>query len=338
MRSYHLSPGAGIDSLTMVEGPEPRPARRQILVKVAACSLNARDLGIASGAYPSPLKPLVPLSDAAGEVVEIGPDVTRFVPGDRVVSCFFQAWPGGRPTPAAASSALGGALQGVLAEYVVIEEDGAVKCPEPLSLEEGATLPCAAVTAWHAVAEYGDVRAPDTILVLGTGGVSVFALQIGKLLGARVVALSSSAAKIERLAALGADICLDYGADVDWGRTVAARTGGGVDHVVEVGGGATFANSLAALRSWGKVSVIGGVGGAGTINPLAILAKRANVQGISVGSTEMAERLCAAIAAGGLRPVIDTVFPFAEARRAFAHLQRRDRLGKIVINLDQGAP
>jgi NADPH:quinone reductase-like Zn-dependent oxidoreductase len=193
MRAYQLPQGTGIEALKKVDLPKPKPARRQVLVKVAACSLNFRDLAIVLGRYRMAAKAdLVPLSDGAGEVVEVGADVTRVKVGDRVASCFFQRWPGGQAAPDTPASALGGALDGMLAEYVVLEEDGVVKLPAHLSLEDGACLPCAGVTAWHALAEHGHLTAGDTILVQGTGGVSIFALQLARVMGARVIATASS--------------------------------------------------------------------------------------------------------------------------------------------------
>jgi NADPH:quinone reductase-like Zn-dependent oxidoreductase len=333
MKAFNITPGGGLESLRAVECAVPKPSRGQILVKIAACSMNARDIGVAAGAFPTAIKELIPLSDGAGEVVELGADVEKFAVGDRVMSTFFQAWPGGRSGPLVAGSALGGPRQGMLAQYVILEQDGAVRCPAHLSFQEAAALPGAAVTAWHALVEYGQVSAGETVLVLGTGGVSIFALQIARMLGARVIATSSSGAKMERLKALGAELCIDYTAQPDWAPSVVAHTKGGVDIVVEVGGAGTFGKSLSALRTGGKIALIGALTKAGEVNPLAILAKRANLQGIAVGSTQMAERLCAAMTANSVHPVIDRVFPFSEAPAAFEHMRSGSRFGKIVIDL-----
>ena len=228
---------------------------------------------------------------------------------------------------------LGGALPGVLAEYVVFEEDGVVKIPTHLTYQQAASLPCAAVTAWHALVEHGAVTAGATILVQGTGGVSIFALQIAKVLGARVIVISSSEEKIVRAKQLGAEQGVNYSALPDWEKSVLAYAPNGVDHVVEVGGSGTFARSLAALKTGGKISLIGALSRVGEINPLAILAKRANIQGISVGSTEMFESLCAAIEVSRLVPVVDRIYPMSDILAAYKHLQSQPHFGKIVVEI-----
>ena len=335
MRAYRLPAAGSIDALVEVDLPTPRPAHGQVLVKVAACSLNYRDLAIVLGRYRASSKVnLVPLSDGAGEVVEVGDGVTRFKAGDRVAGCFFQHWPGGRPEPDTQASALGGAIDGMLAEYVVLEEDGAVKLPAQLSFEEGAALPCAGVTAWHAVVEHGRTIAGSRVLVQGTGGVSIFALQFARLFGAEVIVTSSSDDKLARAKALGATHLINYKTTPDWDKAVLDLTGGqGVDQVVEVGGAGTFVRSLNATRLNGSISLIGVLAGAADVNPMLILAKRANVQGISVGSRQMFEAMNRAIAANGVKPVVDRVFPFADARAAYRHLHAAAHFGKVVISL-----
>ena len=335
MRAYQLQQ-PGIDTLAKVDLPVPKPAYRQVLVKVAACSLNFRDLAIVLGKYRMPVKPnVIPLSDGAGEVVEVGVGVTRVKAGDRVAGCFFQRWPGGLPGADAQGSALGGTADGMLAEYVVLEEEGVVKLPAHLSLEEGAALPCAGVTAWNALVEHGRLTAGDTVLVQGTGGVSIFALQFARLSGATVIATSSSDEKLARAKQLGAAHGINYKTTPDWDKAAVELTGGrGVDQVVEVGGAGTMAKSLGAIRSGGKVSMIGVLSGAADLNPMLIMGKRANVQGISVGSTQMFEAMNRAIAAGNLRPVIDKVFGFDETSEAFKYLQSARHFGKIVIRLN----
>ena len=335
MRAYQLPQGTGIEALKKVDLPKPRPARRQVLVKVAACSLNFRDLAIVLGRYRMATKAdLVPLSDGAGEVVEIGADVTRVKVGDRVASCFFQRWPGGHAGPDAQASALGGAIDGMLAEYVVLEEDGVVKLPAHLSIEEGACLPCAGVTAWHAMAEHGRLTAGDSLLVQGTGGVSMFALQFARLMGVTVIATSSSDEKLARVLKLGASHGINYKTVPDWDKAVIEHTGGrGVDQVVEVGGAGTIAKSLGAIRPGGKISMIGVLSGAADLNPMLIMGKRANVQGISVGSTQMFEAMNRAIAAGNMQPIIDKVFSFDDVPAAFKHMLSAQHFGKIVIKL-----
>jgi NADPH:quinone reductase-like Zn-dependent oxidoreductase len=335
MRAYQLPQATGIEALTKVDLPMPKPAHRQVLVRIKACSLNFRDLAIVLGRYRMPVKPnVIPLSDGAGEVVEVGDGVTKVKAGDRVAGNFFQRWPGGIASADIQTSALGGSLDGMLTEYVVLEEDGVVKLPAHLSFEEGACLPCAGVTAWHALAEHGQVTAGDTVLVQGTGGVSILGLQLAKLMGATVIATSSSDEKLARAKKLGAAHGINYKTTPDWEKAAVELTGGhGVDLVIEVGGAGTIAKSLGAIRQGGKVSMIGVLSGAAELNPMLIMAKRANVQGISVGSTQMFEAMNRAIAGGGLKPVIDKVFSFDETPAAFHHMQSARHFGKIVIKV-----
>jgi NADPH:quinone reductase-like Zn-dependent oxidoreductase len=327
MRAYLLPKGgAGIDALATVDRPTPKPLYRQMLLKVAACSLNFRDLGIVRGTYRMPVREnLIPLSDGAGEVVEVGPGVTRVKAGDKVASCFFQRWPGGEMTPEAGTSALGGAIDGMLAEYVVLEEDGVVKIPEHLSLEEGATLPCAGVTAWNAIVQHAKLIAGQTVLLQGTGGVSIFGLQLAHAMGITAIVTSSSDEKLARAKALGAAFGINYKTTPEWDKAAVAFNGGrGVDHVIEVG----------AIRNGGKVSMIGGLsGGATELNPGLIFSKRANVQGIYVGSTEMFTAMNAAIAANKIKPAIDRVFGFDEVKAAYQHMAAGAHFGKIVIKV-----
>ena len=337
MRAYQ-SPkgGAGIEALTLVERPDPKPAYRQILVKIRACSLNFRDLGIVRGSYRMPVRDnFIPLSDGAGEVIEAGPGVTRFKVGDRVAGNFFQRWPGGEPAADTHTSALGGGIDGMLADYAVLEEDGAVKIPPHLSLEEGATLPCAAVTVWHAMVEHAKLKAGDCILLQGTGGVSLFGLQFARMMGIRAIITSSSDEKLKRAKTLGAAFGINYKTTPDWEKAAMEFTGGiGVDHVVEVGGAATLTRSFHALRAGGKITLIGGLsGGATELNPGLIFSRRANVQGISVGSTQMFMAMNRAIEANAIKPVIDKVFAFADAPAAYQHMASGAHFGKIVIQI-----
>jgi len=334
MRAFQRPQAAGIDALVEVELPVPKPGPRQVLVKVAACSLNFRDLAIVLGTYRMPTKPnLVPLSDGAGEVVEVGAGVTRVKVGDRVAGCFFQRWIGGPMAADTHASALGGSIDGMLADYAVLEEDGVVVLPAHLSFEQGATLPCAAVTAWHALAEHGRIVAGQTVLVQGTGGVSIFALQFARLMGAQVIVTSSSEGKLARAKALGAAHGVNYKTVPEWDKAVVEWSGGGVDHVVEVGGPATLAQSLRAIRIGGKITLIGVLSGAAEINPMLIFARRANLQGISVGSAQMFAAMNRAIAVSGLTPIIDKVFSFDAAKAAFRHLQSAQHFGKVVIRV-----
>jgi len=337
MRAYQLPKGgAGIDALAVVDRPMPKPLYRQVLVKVAACSLNFRDLGVVRGTYRMPVGDnLVPLSDGAGEVIEVGAGVARVKAGDKVAGCFFQRWPGGEMTADAGASALGGAIDGMLAEYVVLEEDGVVKIPEHLSLEEGATLPCAGVTAWNAIAQHAKLIAGQTVLLQGTGGVSIFGLQLAHALGVTAIVTSSSDEKLARAKALGAACGINYKTTPEWDKAAVAFNGGrGVDHVIEVGGANTLTRSFGAIRNGGKVSMIGGLsGGATELNPGLIFSRRANVLGISVGSTQMFEAMNRAIEVNAIKPVIDKVFGFAEAPEAYRHMASGAHFGKIVIAL-----
>jgi NADPH:quinone reductase-like Zn-dependent oxidoreductase len=298
-----------------------------------ATSLNYRDLVIAKGGLGKRERSLIPLSDGAGEVVELGPGVTRVRAGDRVAPIFTQTWLGGdigRNLP----TALGGEIDGVLAEYVVLNQDGLVHFPDHLSFEEAATLPCAAVTAWNALITVGQLRAGDTVLVMGTGGVSIFALQFARITGARVIATSSSDAKLARLREMGATEVINYRTTPEWGKRTFELTAHGVDHVVEVGGAGTLANSFEAVRPGGRISLIGLLTGfGGEFNPLVVLFKSVCFQGIRVGSREMFEAMNRAIAAAQLRPVIDRTFPFAEAPQAYRHLESGAHFGKVCIRI-----
>jgi NADPH:quinone reductase-like Zn-dependent oxidoreductase len=337
MRAYQLPKGgAGIDTIHQVERPTPKPLYRQVLVKVAACSLNYRDLVIARSDYRAPVREnVIPLSDGAGEVVEVGPGVLRVKVGDRVAGCFFQRWQGGTASPQVLASALGAGIDGMLTEYVALEEDGVVKIPAHLSFEEAASLPCAGVTAWNAIVEHGGLIAGQTLLVQGTGGVSIFGLQFARAMGITVIVTSSSDEKLKRARALGAAHGINYKTTPDWSKAALEFTGGeGVDLVIDVGGAATLGPSLDAIRRGGKVSIIGVLSGPpAQINAGRIFAKRANVQGISVGSTQMFEAMNAAIAENNLKPVIDRVFPFEEAKGAYHHLAAAGHFGKVVIRV-----
>lgn len=334
MKCYVIPSPTGIDSLTLVERPDPTPGPRQILVRVRASSLNYRDLLTieAKSARAAPKPDLIPLSDGAGEVVSVGRGVTRFKTGDRVAGCFMQRWFGGPIRESVMGSAMGGAIDGMLTELAVLEEEGAVLLPAHLSFEEGAALPCAAVTAWNALVVIGELKAGETVLVQGSGGVSIFALQFAKMFGARVIATSSSAAKAARLKQMGAEAVIDYQATPDWDVEAMKLTGNrGVDITVEVGGAGTLPRSFLATRVGGRIAVIGLLTAAVTVDPMPILRRNLRVQGLYVGSTEMFEAMNRAIEASGLKPVIDKVFPFAEAKDAYRHLKSQQHFGKIVI-------
>ncbi|HKI35662.1 MAG TPA: NAD(P)-dependent alcohol dehydrogenase [Gemmataceae bacterium] len=323
-----------LDSLAVAERPQPSPGPGQVLIRVRACSLNYRDLLVLKGLYNKKLPlPLVPLSDGAGEVAAVGDGVTRVRVGDRVAGCFMPAWIDGEPTEAKAKSALGGGGTGILAEYVVLPAEGVVSYPDHLSAEEAATLPCAAVTAWHALVAEGGVKAGDVVLTQGTGGVSLFALQFARLLGARVLATSSSDAKLARAVQLGASDGINYKTTPEWGGRARELTGAGVDHVVEVGGAGTMPESMRAVRMGGRISLIGVLSGAGQFNPTPVLMKNLRVQGIFVGSREMFEAMNRAIALHKLRPVVDRVFPMSDIRAALHHLESGAHFGKVVIRV-----
>jgi NADPH:quinone reductase-like Zn-dependent oxidoreductase len=323
-----------LDSVTVAERTEPRPGPGQVLIRVRACSLNYRDLLILKGLYNKKLPlPLVPLSDGAGEVAAVGDGVTRLQVGDRVAGCFMPTWIDGEPSEVKAKSALGGGGPGMLAEYVVLPAEGVVRYPDHLSAEEAATLPCAAVTAWHALVTEGGVKAGDVVLTQGTGGVSVFAVQFAKLLGARVIATSSSDAKLTRIRELGASDGINYKTTPEWGGRARELTGTGVDHVVEVGGAGTMPESMRAVRMGGRISLIGVLSGAGQFNPTPVLMKNLRVQGIFVGSREMFEAMNRAIALHKLRPVVDRAFPMTEVREALHYLESGSHFGKVVIQV-----
>lgn len=335
MRAFELR-AFGLDSLTLTERPEPRPGPGQILLQMRAFSLNYRDLMVVKGVYnPKQRLPLVPLSDGVGTVAAVGDGVSRVKVGDRVAGIFMQKWLCGPITEDKARSSLGAQAEGVLADYVVLNEEGVVPVPEHLTDEEAATLPCAAVTAWHALVAEGRVGPGDTVLVLGTGGVSLFGLQFARLAGARVIATSSSDAKLERVAQLGASDGINYKKNPDWDKTVRALTGGvGVDHVVEVGGAGTLPQSLRAVRMNGHISLIGVLAnGNNQVNPLPVLMKNVRVQGIYVGSRDMFEAMNRAITLHQLRPVVDRVFAFQEIREALQYMERGAHFGKICIRM-----
>ena len=336
MRAVEIRDGFGLDHLALAERPEPRPGSGEALVRVRAASLNYRDLLMADGRYNRKQKlPLVPCSDGAGTVVEVGEGVTRVRAGDRVCGIFAQGWIAGEPSRDMARTTLGGPLDGMLAEQVVLHEQGLVKVPGHLSDEAAATLPCAAVTAWSSLIESGGLTAGQTVLLLGTGGVSIFALQLAVLAGARAIITSSSDAKLERARGLGAAETINYRQVPDWGAKVKELTGGdGVDHVLEVGGAGTLAQSLQAVRNGGRVHLIGVLAGVATEIPItAIQMRRIRVEGVLVGSRASFEAMNRAVALHRLQPVIDRTFPLADTRAAFEHLASGNHFGKICIAL-----
>lgn len=337
MKAYELS-NFGLENLTLVEREKPRAAAGEVVVKLKAASLNFRDLMFVKGLYnPHARLPSIPFSDAAGEVVEVGGEVTRWKVGDRVCPIFTQGWIEGQPNAQKYKTTLGGGgdYPGVLREYGNFHEEALVRIPEHLSYEEAATLPCAGVTAWHALVCSGKLRAGESVLLLGTGGVSVFALQFAKIHGARVILTSSSDDKLERARKLGADETINYKKAPDWEKEVVRLTGGvGADHVVEVGGAGTLAKSVSAARIHGHVAVIGVLSSGPGLNPVPLLMKSLRMQGIFVGSREMFEAMNQAISANHLKPVIDKTFPFAQVREALQHMESGAHFGKIVVRYE----
>lgn len=334
MKVYEISSNGGIDALALNQRDDPVPGPGQVLVRVRASSVNYRDLSTVEDPEPRGIAyPRIPNSDGAGEVLETGLDVTRFKPGDRVAATFFQRWVDGAITPAAMASALGGPLDGMLAERVVLNQHGLVHIPSHLSYVEAATLPCAALTAWNSIVEQASVKAGDTVLLLGTGGVSIMALSFATLLGARVIITSSSDEKLDKAESFGAWQTINYRRTPDWERMVLDMTNGrGVDHVVETGGAGTLEKSIAATRVAGSIGLIGVLTG-GRVDPVMIMRKSIRLQGIYVGNRRMFEDMNRAIGHHGWKPVIDQTFDFDEAKDAYRAMRAAAHFGKLVIEI-----
>ncbi|PMR72973.1 zinc-dependent alcohol dehydrogenase family protein [Billgrantia endophytica] len=331
MHYYAVGDSGG---LIRYQAEAPRPGPGQVLVRMHAAALNHRDLLVASGRYALGKTPenLVPLSDGAGEVVEVGDDVTRVSPGDRVAATFVQQWIAGEYEESYAGSALGGGCHGVLREYAVFDQHGLVELPSHLSFQEGCTLPCAGVTAWNALFGNRPIQPGDAVLILGTGGVSLFALQFAKLAGARVVATSSSEEKLATLDRLGANDTINYSTHREWHERVLELTGGtGVDHVVEVVGGENVGRSIEATRNGGMVHLIGAQA-KGLIDPTRARRRNVTLRGLYVGSRTHFEAMNRAIDWHGIRPVMDRTYEFREAERAYEHLRTGHHVGKVVIS------
>ncbi|MEQ1922485.1 MAG: NAD(P)-dependent alcohol dehydrogenase [Pyrinomonadaceae bacterium] len=337
MKAYEIEQ-FGIDNLRIVDRETPRPAAGEVLVKLHAASLNYREVMVVSGTYNPRMKlPAIPFSDGAGEVSEIGEGVSKWNVGDRVCSTVISGWINGGPTAETAKTAIGaGGSDGVLSEYRVFGESSLVGVPNHLSFDEAATLPCAAVTAWNALVVSGNIKAGDTVLTLGTGGVSIFAVQFAKLFGATVIATSSSDEKLEKVKALGGDHVINYRTVEDWEKNVLEMTDGrGVDHVVEVGGTGTLAKSVKAVRVGGHIALIGALDMAGEFNPIPVFMKGIRVQGIFVGSRGMFENMNEKISDAGLQPVIDRTFAFDEAKEALRYMESESHFGKIVVKIGE---
>ena len=337
-KAFRTPGGPSIDDLTFDEVDVLPPGPGQVAVDIKSVSLNFRDLAVVTGRYPRRVSgPTVIASDGCGEVVSVGEGVTAFKPGDRVVGSFFQNWITGPFVREYGSSALGGAIDGVLTQQRVFDQQGLLRLPAHLSYEEGATLPCAGLTAWNALVPTAHVEAGNTVLLLGTGGVSIFGLQFAKLSGARVIITSSSDEKLERARALGADETINYKENPEWEKEVLRLTGGnGVDIVLEVGGAGTFPQSMSAVRASGQIVVIGVLTGvAGTV-PLGLIGLQTlSVRGVYVGSVAMFEDMNRAMALHSVRPVIDKIFSFEETRDALRYLQSARHFGKVVISLEK---
>lgn len=336
MRAWEIVSDGGVDALALNERPMPEPGSGQLLVRIRASSINYRDLSTIEDPVSRKLAyPTIPNSDAAGEVVALGEGVSGFAVGDRVMGCFFQEWEAGPISAQAMATALGGARQGVLAEYVVLDEGGAISMPAHLSWQEAATLPCAALTAWHALTRPRPVRPGETVLLQGTGGVSVFAQQFCGRMGVRTIVTSSSDEKLLRMKSLGARETVNYRENADWHAAVMDLTDGvGVDRVIEVGGPGTLEKSIAATRVGGLIALIGILTGVeGKVSPTNIMRKSITLRGVYVGSRQMFREMNRAISFHELNPVIDEVFPFAEARKAYHRMRSARHFGKLVIDV-----
>ena len=335
MKAWRIENDDGIDALNLADIDIGEPGPGEVRFRVKASSLNRRDYNTvrAPGERNTPM-PRIPNSDAAGEVVAVGEGVSEFKPGDRVASCFFKRWQGGRMRAPIMASALGGAEDGMLSDETILPETGLVPVPEHLTWEEAGTLTVAGVTAWNALVVQGRLKAGDTVLVMGTGGVSIFALQFSKMMGARVIVTSKSDEKLERARGLGADETVNYADLPNWDDAVMDLTdGNGVDQVVEVGGPGTLQKSIGATGFGGHIAMIGSLQ-QGDVNVHPLLRKSIRLSGIFAGSRDMFRDMNTAISVNGMRPVVDQVFDFDDARSAFHALGSNDHFGKIVIRND----
>ncbi len=325
------SPG-GLDRIVLEDRPAPAPGAGEVLVRVRASSLNFHDFAVVAGMIRT-ADGRIPMSDGAGEVTAVGAGVTAWKVGDRVLSLFFPNWPAGDPALPRLLGVPGDQADGFAAEQVAVAADALTRLPEGWSFEEAATLPCAALTAWRALFVEARIKPGDVVLTQGTGGVSIFAVQFAKAAGATVISTSSSAAKLERLKALGADHLVNYKEEAEWGRAAAALTGGrGVDAVVEIGGAGTLTQSIHACRIGGHISLIGVLAGiAGEVPTALVMSKNVRIQGITVGSRQDQLDMISALEANGIRPVIDSSYPLDRIAKAFAHQVSQAHFGKICL-------
>jgi NADPH:quinone reductase-like Zn-dependent oxidoreductase len=338
MKEYYLTGNGGVESLKLADKDIPKPGRGQVLIKMYAASINFRDLVVLSGdfhKYAKYQEKCVPLSDGAGEIVAIGEGVDEWQNGDRVAGCFFQSWSRGEMRSTDADSGLGGSVHGVLSQYRVFDRSGIVKIPDHLSFAEAATLPCAALTAWNGLFAIPKPLGPgQTVVLLGTGGVSVFAAQFAHAAGARVIMTSSSDEKLDRVKALGVSDCINYRETPEWGVEVQKLTQGrGADIIIETGGAGTIPQSILAARHGGTLSIIG-VLTQGSIDPVPIMGKALTLRGIVVGSRDDFEDMNRSIEKSRLKPVIDTIYEFSDAESAYLKLQGAKHFGKIVITIN----
>jgi NADPH:quinone reductase-like Zn-dependent oxidoreductase len=341
MKAYEIAK-FGIENLRIVERDDPSPEAGEVLVRFHAASLNYRDLMVVAGTYNPRMKvPAVPFSDGAGEIAAIGDGVTKWNVGDRVMPIFAQRWFDGDSSEEKRRTSLGAGAQwdGVLRQLGTFSQESVVRIPEHLAYEEAATLPCSALTAWNALFESGKVKPGETVLTLGTGGVSLFAVQFAKMAGARVFATSGSEAKIERLSEFNIDGAVNYREVEDWDKAAIEFTGRlGVDHVVEVGGAGTLPRSISATRIGGHLALIGALTGAVGFNPTTVFMKSIRLQGIFTGSRRMFEDMNRAISANKLKPVIDSVFEFDQVREALSYMDSGSHFGKIVVRISEPGP
>ncbi|EFC45729.1 predicted protein [Naegleria gruberi] len=342
MQSYHIAKHEGIENLALTqEATIPQPKRGQVLVRMRAASLNFRDLLVVKGLYPGPFpSQLIPCSDGAGEVVSVGEDVSEFVVGDRVCGLFHQDWIAGDMKDEHMANDLGGSSHGVLSQYRVFEKHGIIKMPSNLTFEEAATLPCAGLTAYHALAQNGikHVGPSQSVLVIGTGGVSIFAAQFAVAAGAKVIVVSSSDEKLEKAKSLGAQHLINYSKTPNWQEKVREIVPNGVDHVIEVGGAGTLQRSLQSVKRGGQVHMIGLLAQKDPNDNfdvgMSVLFSGAILRGFIVGSRAMFEDMVKTIENNDIHPVVDKVFSFDQAQEAFKHMESQKHVGKVVIRID----